>query len=114
MKHALRRSEEELRGKDLASHEAIEELLTLVRRDATATNRDRGKNEDSGTIGRQREVSCAMGAMAASLPCSAYAPMLGGIVNMAILFQVVYTATGLFLIYFAAVLVEHLVNGGHL
>lgn len=94
--HALRRSEEELRGKDLASREGIEELLTLIRRDATATNHDRGRNEDSGTIGRQREVSCATGAMAASLPCSAYASMLVRIVTMAILCQVVYTAPGLF------------------
>lgn len=67
MKHALRQSEEELWGKDLASCEAIEALLTLVRRDATANAHDAGGNEDRGIIGREREVRCRTCVAAASL-----------------------------------------------
>lgn len=37
VRHALRQSEDELRGKDLASRERIEELLVTVRREPAAT-----------------------------------------------------------------------------
>lgn len=43
MKHALRQSEEELRGKDLASRERIEELLVTVRQES-ATDSSRCVN----------------------------------------------------------------------
>lgn len=39
MKHALRQGEEELRGKDLASREKIEELLVTVRQQSAADSR---------------------------------------------------------------------------
>lgn len=39
MKHALRQGEEELRGKDLASREKIEELLVVVRQQSAADSR---------------------------------------------------------------------------
>ncbi len=39
MKHALRQGKEELRGKDLASHEQIEELLATVRQESSSGSR---------------------------------------------------------------------------
>lgn len=45
VKHALRQGEEELRGKDLASRERIEELLATVRQESAATAASRSATD---------------------------------------------------------------------
>lgn len=53
MIHALRQSEEELRGKDLASREKIEELLANVRRESASFQRTNGGGFCRTHSGRQ-------------------------------------------------------------
>lgn len=53
MKHVLRQSEEELKGKELASRERIENLVATVRLESAGllpTGDDGGHNRDVGTF----------------------------------------------------------------
>ena len=52
MKHALRQGEEELRGKELATSERIEELLATVRRQSSGYQPPTSNLVDSGTLGQ--------------------------------------------------------------
>lgn len=52
MKHALRQGQEELRGKDLATRERIEELLATVRRESAGCQPSASNLVDSYTLGQ--------------------------------------------------------------